>query len=587
MDEHFRSAPLARNLPVLLALIGIWNRNFLGAPSHAVLPYDDHLARFPAYLQQLEMESNGKSVRRGGEPVECATCPVIWGEPGSNAQHSFYQLLHQGTERVSIDFLLPARSAVGRQDQQDLAAANCLAQAWALAEGDPSERPGAARSPHQRYPGNRPSSLLMFERLDAATLGKLVALYEHKVYVQGVIWDVNSFDQWGVQLGKRLASELAPAVNGRSGSRVLPAVAGALAALRAYKGSLIAARGCSRRLRLVATWLRRYHAGFPPRPSIECWHEPRFGRPHRHPRARLRWHRDDRPCSSRLAVSPRGVAALALAAIGGVALAQVPIPVQEQIRLFNSMSPAQQQALIRELQRSLPPAQREAIIGLLQGDGDAEADVGELDPEAEAALRDAIEGQEPAAMTRRDDGEPRLRAWRHDRHPIRAARGRSRARRCAPPTSSSRSPQFLDRLEEGNPYQLDGSGLLYLPGVPAIPLAGLDVDQATVRVQAETALRPFTIIVTFLPLEPVGIAALEPFGYDLFERSRRAFAPDTDIPVPADYVIGPGDTVNIQLFGNQNDEVFPSRHPRGNDQLSRDRPRQRERHDVRSRCATR
>jgi glucose-6-phosphate isomerase len=234
MDEHFRSAPTERNLPVLLALLGVWNRNFLDVPTHAVLPYDDHLARFPAYLQQLEMESNGKSVRRGGEPVESATCPVIWGEPGSNAQHSFYQLLHQGTERVSIDFLLPARSTVGRQNQQDLAAANCLAQAWALAEGDPSERPGATQSPHQRYPGSRPSSLLLFERLDAATLGKLVALYEHKVYVQGVIWDVNSFDQWGVQLGKRLASELIPAVSGDAGP-VPVAVAGALAALRARR----------------------------------------------------------------------------------------------------------------------------------------------------------------------------------------------------------------------------------------------------------------------------------------------------------------------------------------------------------------
>ena len=231
MDEHFRSAPLARNLPVLLALIGIWNRDFLGAASHAVLPYDDHLARFPAYLQQLEMESNGKSVRRGGEPVECATCPVIWGEPGSNAQHSFYQLLHQGTERVSIDFLLPARSTVGRQNQQDLAAANCLAQVWALAEGDPT---GPARSPHQRYPGNRASSLLMFECLDPATLGKLVALYEHKVYVQGVIWDVNSFDQWGVQLGKRLASQLALAVE-KSTTHEPSAVIGALTAFRSLK----------------------------------------------------------------------------------------------------------------------------------------------------------------------------------------------------------------------------------------------------------------------------------------------------------------------------------------------------------------
>ncbi len=228
LDEHFRRAPLARNLPVLLALLGVWNRNFLNAPSHAVLPYDDHLARFPAYLQQLEMESNGKSVRRGGEPVECATCPVIWGEPGSNAQHSFSQLLHQGTEHVAIDFLLPARSAVGRQEQQDLAAANCLAQAWALAEGEPDS--AVAHNPHQRYPGSRPSSLLLFERLDAATLGKLVALYEHKVFVQGVLWDVNSFDQWGVQLGKRLASQLAAAVAGDA-TRAPPAVAGAVVSL--------------------------------------------------------------------------------------------------------------------------------------------------------------------------------------------------------------------------------------------------------------------------------------------------------------------------------------------------------------------
>jgi glucose-6-phosphate isomerase len=235
MDEHFRSAPAARNLPILLALVGIWNRNFLAAPTHAVLPYDDHLVRFPAFLQQLEMESNGKSVRRGSEPVECATCPVIWGEPGSNAQHSFYQLLHQGTEDVSIDFILPAHSAVKRQDQHDLAIANCLAQAWALALGDPGEQKSEARSPHQRYPGNRPSSLIMFERLNPATLGKLVALYEHKVYVQGVIWDVNSFDQWGVQLGKRLASQLSPAVS--AGAEAPEPVAGALAALQSLRAS--------------------------------------------------------------------------------------------------------------------------------------------------------------------------------------------------------------------------------------------------------------------------------------------------------------------------------------------------------------
>jgi glucose-6-phosphate isomerase len=207
VDMHFSQEPLATNLPVLLALVGIWNRNFLQIPTHVVLPYDDHLARLPSYLQQLEMESNGKGVRRGGEPVESHTCPVIWGEPGSNAQHSFYQLLHQGTGGVSADFLLPANSGVGRQSQQDLAAANCLAQAWALAIGDPSERE-SERSPHQHYPGNRPNALLLFERLDPGTLGKLLALYEHKVYVQGVIWDVNSFDQWGVQLGKRLATQL-------------------------------------------------------------------------------------------------------------------------------------------------------------------------------------------------------------------------------------------------------------------------------------------------------------------------------------------------------------------------------------------
>jgi glucose-6-phosphate isomerase len=208
MDEHFRTAPLAENLPVLLGLVGVWNRNFLGAGSHAVLPYDDHLARLPAFLQQLEMESNGKSVRRNGEPVECATCPIVWGEPGSNAQHSFYQLLHQGTETVSIDFLLPRHGDVDRPDQHALAIDNCLAQTWALAAGDPR---GAPASSHQRYPGNRGSTLMLFERLDPHTLGELIALYEHKVYVQGVIWDVNSFDQYGVELGKRLANVLAQA----------------------------------------------------------------------------------------------------------------------------------------------------------------------------------------------------------------------------------------------------------------------------------------------------------------------------------------------------------------------------------------
>ncbi|MFL2545893.1 MAG: glucose-6-phosphate isomerase [Candidatus Rariloculaceae bacterium] len=223
MDEHFVASPVSQNLPVLMALLGIWNRNFLELSSHAVLPYDDHLRRLPAYLQQLEMESNGKSVRMDGSPVQCDTCPVIWGEPGSNAQHSFFQLLHQGTVGVSMDFLLPVRSAVGRQDQQDLAAANCLAQTWALSEGDPQND---SEDPHQVYPGNRPSTLVIFDEIDPATLGRLVALYEHKVYVQGIIWDINSFDQWGVQLGKRLAESLTkPAASGAPPPAISAAIA--------------------------------------------------------------------------------------------------------------------------------------------------------------------------------------------------------------------------------------------------------------------------------------------------------------------------------------------------------------------------
>jgi glucose-6-phosphate isomerase len=234
IDEHFETAMLDQNLPVLLALVGIWNRNFLKIPSLAILPYDEHLARFPAYLQQLEMESNGKSVRRNGEGVACETCPVIWGEPGSNAQHSFFQLLHQGTDIVAADFLLPAKSLVGRQDSQDLAAANCLAQAWALAAGDASAAPDSARSasPHQAMTGNRPSSLLLYEALDPATLGKLIALYEHKVFVQGVVWDVNSFDQFGVELGKRLAGQLSNALSGTGDDPEL--IAGAVTKLRTW-----------------------------------------------------------------------------------------------------------------------------------------------------------------------------------------------------------------------------------------------------------------------------------------------------------------------------------------------------------------
>jgi polysaccharide biosynthesis/export protein len=247
-----------------------------------------------------------------------------------------------------------------------------------------------------------------------------------------------------------------------------------------------------------------------------------------------------------------GGAFAALVMCAGIARAQVPIPLQEQIRVFSSMSPAQQQAIIREMQRSLPPAQREAIIGALQGGGEVEQDT--LDPDAEAALSAVLASQE-ADDEQLEDREPRLAPgdtivirfeWLENdpRAPTRT------------PEEQEQLDEFLDRLEEANPYRLDSIGQLYLPGVPAISLAGLDVDEATVRVQAETALRPFTIVVTFLPLEPVGTAALEPFGYDLFERSRRTFAPDNDIPVPVDYVLGPGDTINIQLFGSQNVEHF-------------------------------
>jgi len=225
MDEHFRTAPWLENLPVLAGLAGIWNINFMHLPTHAVLPYDDRLKRFPAYLQQLEMESNGKSVTQEGKPVEWQTAPIVWGEPGDNAQHSFFQLLHQGTQRAAFDFLVPAKSSCGDQNHQDLAIANCLAQAEAFMAGQPAEvveadlsRQGmaaeriAALVPHKVHQGSRPSTVCLFEKLDPVTLGRLIAFYEHKVFTQGVVWGINSFDQWGVELGKKLAEQLAPAV---------------------------------------------------------------------------------------------------------------------------------------------------------------------------------------------------------------------------------------------------------------------------------------------------------------------------------------------------------------------------------------
>jgi glucose-6-phosphate isomerase len=203
MDLHFRQAPFQENMPVILGLLGVWYNNFFGARSQAILPYDNRLERFPAYLQQLQMESSGKSVRMDGKPVRCDTGMVIWGEAGNNAQHSFYQLLHQGTRLVPIDFILPAKSSGATQAQQNLAIDNCLAQAEALMDGFDE----AGLEPYRVHEGNNPSNTILFAELTPEVLGQLIALYEHKVFVEGVIWGIDSFDQWGVELGKKLASD--------------------------------------------------------------------------------------------------------------------------------------------------------------------------------------------------------------------------------------------------------------------------------------------------------------------------------------------------------------------------------------------
>lgn len=230
MDDHFRSAPLDRNMPVILALLGVWYRNIWQFPVHAVLPYDQRLDRLPAYLQQLDMESNGKSVHVNGATVTRATGPIVFGEPGTNGQHAFFQLLHQGTDIVPCDFLVAARSDLDEDHHHDLLLANCLAQSEALMRGktitearrELSAGEGYSTSevellaPHKVFPGNRPSNTILYRRLDPTTLGMLIALYEHKVFVQGVIWGINSFDQWGVELGKTLAEELLPIVQGKA-----------------------------------------------------------------------------------------------------------------------------------------------------------------------------------------------------------------------------------------------------------------------------------------------------------------------------------------------------------------------------------
>tara|TARA_R100000365_G_scaffold816_1_gene2836 strand:- start:279 stop:1919 length:1641 start_codon:yes stop_codon:yes gene_type:complete len=227
MDQHFLTAPLEENLPVIMGLLGVWYRNAWGFATHAVLPYDQRLSRFPAYLQQQDMESNGKSMTLNGKAVPWETGPVIWGEPGTNGQHAFYQLIHQGTSVIPCDFLVAANPQEDLPPHHAKLVANCLAQSEALMLGKTedeviNELKGTglskdqikALTPHKVFPGNRPSNTIMYSRLDPATLGKLVALYEHKVFVQGTIWNVNSYDQWGVELGKQLAKALLPKVEG-------------------------------------------------------------------------------------------------------------------------------------------------------------------------------------------------------------------------------------------------------------------------------------------------------------------------------------------------------------------------------------
>jgi glucose-6-phosphate isomerase len=203
MDSHFATAPIERNAPIQHALIGVWNSQYKAYPTHVVIPYSEALSRFPAFLQQLEMESNGKRVSRDGEPVNHTTCPALWGEVGTNGQHAFFQWLHQGTQVAPVDFILP-KSTPNAQSQA--LAANALAQARALMIGQ------AHDNPHRAFPGNRPSTMIVLNSLNAESLGQLIALYEHKVFVQGVIWGINSFDQFGVELGKEIANQILPSL---------------------------------------------------------------------------------------------------------------------------------------------------------------------------------------------------------------------------------------------------------------------------------------------------------------------------------------------------------------------------------------
>lgn len=220
MDQHFLNTPLEDNLPVILALVGIWYNNFFGAESQAILPYDQYMHRFPAYFQQGDMESNGKYISRSGERVQTSSGPIIWGEPGTNGQHAFYQLIHQGTKLIPCDFLAPieTHNPIANGKHHEILLSNFFAQTEALMVGKTEEQvrqemgPKADDNvvPHRVFQGNKPTNSIMFQKLNPSTLGALIAMYEHKIFVQGIIWDINSFDQWGVELGKQLAKAILP-----------------------------------------------------------------------------------------------------------------------------------------------------------------------------------------------------------------------------------------------------------------------------------------------------------------------------------------------------------------------------------------
>jgi glucose-6-phosphate isomerase len=250
MDDHFRTAPTAANMPVIMAMIGIWYRNILGFPVHAVIPYDQRLDRLPAYLQQLDMESNGKRVRAIGNAVRGPTGPIVFGEPGTNAQHAFFQLLHQGTDTIPVDFLVAAVSDTGFDEHHQILLANCLAQSEALMRGktlaearDELKAAGLGPravdklAPHKVCPGNRPSNTILYRQLDPHTLGMIIALYEHKVFVQGLVWGIDSFDQWGVELGKDMARALLGPIQGLDDAvQRDSSTDGLLAAIRSMRG---------------------------------------------------------------------------------------------------------------------------------------------------------------------------------------------------------------------------------------------------------------------------------------------------------------------------------------------------------------